>query len=173
MSDGYGSMPIDNSEMEKSMPEINIFDRTLKIIARDHSETFLKLALPGKEIRLVGTLENVELSLPEERVDFIHDWKFFSEEVEQMRQVPFISDWIEEGIQKGLQEGRQDGYIQACREDIITLLEDKFGVVDGNILNYLDKIDRVESLKMLLKKVSKVETQEEFLNLTKIALADS
>ena len=296
------------------MAEINIFDRTLKIIARDHAEVFLKLAFPEEKINLVGTLENVELSLPEERVDFVHEleyngeeyllhiefqlqhkkdfpkrvfvysaeltdqfdksvislalyllrrespipesytvslgnnvinrfsypslkvwdyekeirsgklrelapllpmivkeptvetleeerqliqqeedgkkrarlfataitiasryferdflWQFFREEVEQMREVPFISDWIKEGIQEGRQEGLQEGYAQARREDIISLLEDKFGVVKGNILKSLDKVERVDSLRMLLKKVSKVETQEEFLDLIKVA----
>jgi len=57
-------------------------------------------------------------------------WRFFREEMEQMREVPFISDWIkegwQEGLQEGLQEGRQEGYAQACREDIISLLEAKF-----------------------------------------------
>ncbi len=91
-----------------------------------------------------------------------------------MREVPFISDWIKEGWQEGRQEGRQEGhregYAQACREDIISLLEDKFGVVKGNILRSLDEVDRVESLRMLLKKISKVETQKEFLDLIEIAL---
>lgn len=299
------------------MAEINIFDRTLKIIAQDNAEVFLRLAFPEVKIKLVGTLENVELSLPEERVDFVHQleysdkeyllhiefqlqhkkdfpkrvfvysaeltqqfdkpvvslalylkrrkspipksyavylgkdvinrfsypvlkiwdyekeiktgelrelapllamiveeptpetleeerrlilkeeddkkrarlfatavtiasryferdflWRFFREEVEQMRQVPFISDWIEEGRQEGLQEGRQKGYVQARREDIISLLESKFGVVNGNILKSLDKVERVESLRMLLKKVLEVETQEEFLDLIKIARED-
>ena len=303
------------------MPEINIFDRTMKIIARDHAETFLKLAFPGEKIKLVGTLENVELSLPEERVDFVHEleynneeyllhiefqlqhkrdfpkrvfvysaeltdqfdksvislvlylerrespipesytvslgssvinrfsypvlklwdyekevrsgelrelasllplivkeptvetlkeehqlilqekddekrarlfatavtvasryferdflWRFFSEEVEQMREVPFISDWIkeaeEEGARQGLLQGRQEGYTQAHREDIISLLEGKFGVVNGNILESLDKVDRTDSLRMLLKKVLEVETQEEFLDLIKIAVGE-
>jgi len=34
------------------MAEINIFDRTLKIIARDHAEVFLKLAFPGEKINI-------------------------------------------------------------------------------------------------------------------------
>ena len=93
-----------------------------------------------------------------------------------MREVPFISDWIkegwQEGRQEGLQEGRKEGYAQACREDIISLLEDKFGVVNGNILKSLDKVERVESLRMLLKKVPKVKTQEEFLDLIKIAVGE-
>nr|MBC8462649.1 hypothetical protein [Deltaproteobacteria bacterium] len=62
------------------MAEINIFDRALKIIARDHAEIFLKLAFPREKINLVGTLENVELSLPEERVDFVHELEYNGEE---------------------------------------------------------------------------------------------
>ena len=91
-----------------------------------------------------------------------------------MREVPFISDWIKEGWQEGRQEGRQEGhqegYAQAFRESIISLLEDKFGIIKGNILKSLDKVERVENLRMLLKKVSNVETQNEFLNLIKIAI---
>ncbi|HIE30588.1 TPA: hypothetical protein EYP66_25295 [Candidatus Poribacteria bacterium] len=258
-----------NRKTKSSVNKVNIFDRTLKIIARDHAEVFLKLAFPDEKIDLVGTLENVELSLPAERVDFVHEieynseeyllhikfqlqhkqdlpkrvfvysaeltdqfdkpvislalylqrrespipenytvslgkdvinrfsypvlkiwdyekeirsgelrelaplspmivkeptvemleeeqqlilqekddkkrarlfataitiasryferdflWKFFREEMEQMREVPFISDWLKEERQEGLLEGRQEGYAQACREDIISLLED-------------------------------------------------
>ena len=51
---------------------INVFDRVLKILARNHADSFLRLALPGTAVRLVGTLDNVELSLPEQRVDFVH-----------------------------------------------------------------------------------------------------
>ncbi len=317
------------------MADINIYDRTLKIIARDYAEVFLKLAFPDEEVRLIGTLENVELSLPEERVDFIHQleyngenyllhvefqlqhkkdfpkrvfvysaeftdqfdipvislalylerrespipdsytvclgnnvinyfsypvlkiwdyekeiregkfpelapllamivkkpmvdtleeerrlilqetdakkradllacavtiaskyfdrdflWRFFREEVEQMRNVSFIEDWIKEaeeeaarrglqqgiqqgiqqGLQQGIQQGVQQGYAQACREDIVSLLEDRFELIKGNILEQLENVVRVESLRMLLKKVPKVETQEEFLEFIKFAV---
>ena len=320
------------------MADINIFDRTLKIISRDHADVFLKLAFPDKDIRLIGTQENPELSLPEERVDFIHTieyngieylllgtkwrgeaafhfefqlkheedfpkrvfiysaeftnqfetpvisialylarrksslpdsyavslddsvinrftypvlkiwdyekeirggkfpelipllpmiveeptedileeerrlillvkdagirgrllatavtiasryferdflWKFFREEVEQMREVPFISDWIKEaeeeaarkalrqGHQEGWEEGMQQGYTKAYKESIISFLADKFEVVNGNILELLEKVNRIDSLRMLLNKAPKVETQEEFQKLVKIAL---
>ncbi len=62
------------------MPQINIFDRVMKIIAREHAETFLQIAFPDEEIKLVGTLENVELTLPEERVDFVHQLSYNDEE---------------------------------------------------------------------------------------------
>jgi len=48
----------------------------------------------------------------------------------------------------------------------------KFGVVKGNILKSLDKVERAESLRMLLKKILEVETQEEFLDLIKIAVGE-
>lgn len=89
-----------------------------------------------------------------------------------MREVPFISDWIKESWQEGRQEGRQEAYSEAQREDIILLLESKFGVVKKEILNSLDKVDRAESMRMLLKKVLEVETQEEFLDLIKIAVGE-
>ena len=67
--------------------------------------------------------------------DFL--WQFFSEEVEQMRSVPIIQDWIEEGIQ----QGRQEGYIQARKEDIISILENRFGIVKSALLDELEKKD--------------------------------
>ena len=121
-----------------------------------------------KRVRLFATAITIASRYFER--DFL--WTFFREEVKQMREVPFISDWIKEGWQEGRQEGRQEGYAQARREDIISLLEDKFGIVKGNILKSLDKVERVESLRMLLKRVSKVETQEEFLDLIKIAVGE-
>lgn len=299
------------------MADINIFDRTLKIIAKDYAQVFLKLAFPSEHVQLIGTLENVELSLPEKRVDFVHQieyndaeyilhiefqlrhepnfpkrvfvysaeltekfqkavislalylkrrespipdsyticignevinrfsypvlkiwnyekeiragkfrelapllvmivkeptketleeerqlilqekddkkranllasavtiaaqyfekdflWRFFREEVEQMRQVSFIEDWIKEAEAKAAERGIQQGIQQAYKESIISFLEDKFGIVEANILDKLEKVVRVESLRMLLKKTPKVETQDEFLKLIKIALGE-
>ena len=101
-----------------------------------------------------------------------------------MREVPFISDWIKEaeeeatrrallqGRQEGLEQGLEQGYTKAYKESIISLLEDKFEVVNGNILELLEKVSRVDSLRMLLKKAAKVETQDEFRKLIKITLGE-
>jgi hypothetical protein len=51
---------------------INLFDRVLKILARHYAEAFVRLAFPNRQIQLVGTLENVEVTLPDRRVDFLH-----------------------------------------------------------------------------------------------------
>jgi len=54
------------------MAEINIFDKVLKIIGRNYADDFLKVAFPNMPVMLVGTEENVEISLPEQPVDFMH-----------------------------------------------------------------------------------------------------
>jgi len=62
------------------MTKINIFDRTLKIIARNYADLLLRLAFPDVPVRLVGTLENVELSLPVRAVDFVHRVEYETQE---------------------------------------------------------------------------------------------
>jgi len=52
--------------------KISPFDRVLKVLARDYAPRLLELALPEAPLQVVGTLENVELAIPEERVDFVH-----------------------------------------------------------------------------------------------------
>lgn len=52
--------------------KVNVFDRVLKVLAREYAPRLLELALPNVPLQMVGTLENVELAIPEERVDFVH-----------------------------------------------------------------------------------------------------
>ncbi len=54
------------------MAMINTFDRSLKVIARNHADLFLRLALPNIPLTLINQPENVELSLPVQPVDFVH-----------------------------------------------------------------------------------------------------
>ena len=48
------------------------YDHIMKILARTYPEHFLELVFPGLPIELVGTLDNVELALEIDRVDFLH-----------------------------------------------------------------------------------------------------
>ena len=59
---------------------INIFDRVLKLLARNFPESLLQVALPGVEFELLGTPENIEIAIPEERADFVHQVRFGTEE---------------------------------------------------------------------------------------------
>ena len=54
------------------MARIRLFDRALKVLGRHYAASFLKLVFPNQPVQLIGTLENVELSLPDQRIDFLH-----------------------------------------------------------------------------------------------------
>ena len=60
--------------------QINLFDRVMKILGRHYAESFLKLAFPDTDFQLVGTLENVEITLPDRRADFLHRLQVDGEE---------------------------------------------------------------------------------------------
>jgi len=324
---------------------INIFDRTLKIMARNHAATFLKLAFPEQPIRLTGTLQNVELSLPVRPVDFVHKviyqgdeylfhlefqlkhndelpqrtfitsaelthqfdlpvltvilylqprekdipssyvtqlgktvinefkypviklweyvdeirqgnyrelapllvmlvsqpdetllaeertlilqeadeqkradllaaavavasryfatdflWLFFREELEMLKQVTFIEEWITEGVEKGLIEGRLEGrlegraegrlegrlegraeglrqsreqVLQTAREAVIEVLMIRFGKVSKKLMSMINQLDELMLLKILLQKAVTSESLAEFDLYVTNLLADS
>ncbi len=52
----------------------------MKILGRHYAESFLKLAFPDTAFQLVGTLENVEITLPDRRADFLHRLQVEGEE---------------------------------------------------------------------------------------------
>ncbi|HHN94507.1 MAG TPA: hypothetical protein ENK17_07045, partial [Anaerolineae bacterium] len=58
----------------------DLFDQTLKIIAREYTEVLLRLAFPGREVRLLGRVENVEIALPIRPVDFVHRVEYEGQE---------------------------------------------------------------------------------------------
>jgi hypothetical protein len=62
------------------LAKLDLFDQTLKIIARNYAGTFLKLAFPDIPVRLLGVTENVELSLPSRPVDFVHRVEYEGQE---------------------------------------------------------------------------------------------
>jgi len=62
------------------MAAVNIFDRALKNLAFHFAEVFLRLALPGAAIELIGWEANVEISLPDQRVDFVHRVRYNGQE---------------------------------------------------------------------------------------------
>jgi len=62
------------------MTRINIFDQTLKIITRHYADLLLRLAFPDAPVRLLGTLENVEIALPIHPVDFVHRVEYRGQE---------------------------------------------------------------------------------------------
>ena len=54
------------------MPVKDIYDRSLKVLAKQYPEVFIKLALGSIENLVFETIENPEVNLPEKRLDFVY-----------------------------------------------------------------------------------------------------
>ena len=76
-------------------------------------------------------------------------WDFFEEEVEQMRESGFITDWIEEGIQQGLEQGRQQERQQGKRLLLIQQLATKFGALPESVTEQIQRVTADEELDQL------------------------
>ena len=48
-----------------------VIDRSLKILARQYPEAFIKIALGSIESIVFETIENPEINIPERRLDFV------------------------------------------------------------------------------------------------------
>ena len=53
------------------MAKINLYDRAMKILSSLYSDLALKLLFPDQVIEVLDQQKNVELNLPEKRVDFV------------------------------------------------------------------------------------------------------
>ena len=57
---------------ERLLPAKDIYDRSLKILAKQYPKPFIKLALGSAENINIETIENPEINLPEKRLDFVY-----------------------------------------------------------------------------------------------------
>ncbi len=80
-------------------------------------------------------------------------WKFFGEEVGQMRESGFITDWIEDGIQQGLQQGKQALLIQQ--------LMAKFGELPQSVTEQIHGMTTEEELDQLGIRLLTADSLEE------------
>jgi hypothetical protein len=54
------------------LPVKDIYDRSLKVLAKQYPKVFIKLALGSIENLIIETIENPEINLPERRLDFVY-----------------------------------------------------------------------------------------------------
>ncbi|MBW2010415.1 MAG: hypothetical protein JRI32_01865 [Deltaproteobacteria bacterium] len=77
--------------------------------------------------------------------------------------LPTIADALkEQGKQEGIQQGIQQGILQKSREDVIEILEMRFGIIPRSILSVLNEISDPLTLKSLLKKAVTLKSLDEF-----------
>ena len=88
--------------------------------------------------------------------------KFFKEEMKMLREASIVQDWINEGIEKGIEKGKKSGKLEVLQEDILDILEERFGIIKKGISRKLELIDDPAVLKSLHKKSIKVASLDEF-----------
>ncbi|MBF0526819.1 MAG: hypothetical protein HQK56_17180 [Deltaproteobacteria bacterium] len=71
--------------------------------------------------------------------------------------------WMEEGFQQGMQQGMQQGLLRRAREDIVEILEARFGVVPQEISAATNELSDLSFLKALLKHAALGKNLDEFL----------
>jgi len=80
--------------------------------------------------------------------------KFFKEEMKMLQEASIVQDWINEGIEKGR--------IKTLQEDILGVLEERFGIIKKGLGKRVKAIDDPDVLKSLFKKSIKVAGLGEF-----------
>ncbi|WP_242540945.1 hypothetical protein [Phormidium pseudopriestleyi] len=90
------------------------------------------------------------------------------------RQMPFISPMEEliqeeareqgrqEGLQEGLQEGRQEGMMEKLRENILQILQIRFGELPQEVLEAVNGIEEMDILNSLLREAIAIASIAEF-----------
>jgi len=73
-----------------------------------------------------------------------------------------IQEGIQQGIQQGLQQGRIEGVIEGKQEDLIKILEVRFGEVETSLKEKIKGIRKAEKLNSPLVNAVKVADLEEF-----------
>jgi predicted transposase YdaD len=98
--------------------------------------------------------------------------KFFKEEMKMLREASIVQDWINEGIEKGIEKGKKSGKLEVLQEDILDILEERFGIIKKGISRKLELIDDPAVLKSLHKKSIKVASLDEFAKILEEVLEE-
>jgi hypothetical protein len=78
-----------------------------------------------------------------------------------MRNLQGVDYWHNEGRIEGRIEGRVEGQLQAHREDLVALLEKRFGPLPQELLNRIQGVSEVARLKEALQKVLDITSPDE------------
>jgi hypothetical protein len=162
----------------KSLPSARYYDSD-NIVARLNLPNMAYLPEDRLEMYLAAQtgLARLETSIEKQRkyADFIDFYADLSEEEVVRYRTRYLSgkgeimglvsvlkeEGRQEGIQQGMQQGMQQGIVKNAQEDVIDILETRFGVVPGSIVEIIKGIDDPSLLKIVLKQVVIVGSLEE------------
>ena len=85
-------------------------------------------------------------------------------ELEKERKVEYVTSWQRNGIKTGIETGIKTGALQKAREDVREVLDARWGVVSPSLVEVLDGIDDLATLKRLLRRAAVADKPEELLD---------
>jgi hypothetical protein len=86
-------------------------------------------------------------------------------EYEEEKKMPFLSTLEEMALQKGQQIGQQIGAKETRKKDIINLLQKRFGNLNLELIQSINKIDDLSFLNTLILETISVNSEAEFQEL--------
>jgi len=140
----------------------------MAIVERDRPRVMLEclrllvtLRLDPARTRLISGFVETYLKLnAAETLQFDAETRRVLPESERTKVMEITTSWKEEGRQ----EGRQEGLLVAAREDIVEVLEARFGAVPPEVGEKLAVIQDPTRLKSLLRLASTAESIRDFLD---------
>ncbi len=128
-------------------------------------------AIIGRKSSELFRLIDWMMVLPDQlEQDFRVEYKRFQEE----NQVPYITsierlakaegreEGLEEGIEQGIEQGIERGSVQTAQENIITVLETRFGEVPEIFRERINQIEDLATLRQLLIRGITIASFEDF-----------
>jgi len=143
---------IDNPVVKILLPKMNYKkDERIEVIRQAYSGLF-QLASRGLFDKYVDFIDvYAEVSAQEQKILY--------NEIIQHKETVMLAQYIRD---KGMQQGIQQGIIQTTKENIIEILELRFGKISPEIIDKINQINDPAKLKELLKKGIQIKEFDSF-----------
>ncbi len=147
---------LNNPVVKILLPKMNYKkDERIEVIRQAYSGLF-QLASRGLFDKYVDFIDIYAKVSKKEQKKIYHD-------IIQHKETAMLSQYIrEKGMQEGMQQGMQQGIIQNAKENIIEVLELRFGEISPEIIDKINQINDPVQLKELHKKAVKIKEIDSF-----------
>lgn len=137
-----------------------IFDPLLRDRLSDIFTLFADLAETKTALEYLGTVlyyigkANTNLA-PQEMVAAVQ--AALNEKGSEIMQT--VADyWVKQGLEQGLEQGIEQGRVQTLRENILELLQMRFGILPNQVVNQINTFSNPDVLRQLLRQAFTAET---------------
>ena len=86
----------------------------------------------------------------------------FISPMEELIREEALEQGLEQGLQRGLEQGLERGTLQTQRENILELLQVRFGEVPQSVVEAVNRLEEITTLKQLLRQTISVGSIAEF-----------